>query len=96
MKNKYNLTSHKELKARFMKRSGFRHEFEKLKAESQIARQIIEARIKKKISQQELAKKMGTGQAVVSRLEGMNGKPSISLLERVAKALQIKINLTIG
>lgn len=69
--------------------------YDALEPEYQIACQMIEARIKKKMSQQELAKKMGTGQAVISRLEGMNGKPSISLLERVARALETPINLTI-
>ena len=78
-----------------MEDSAFRHEYEKLETEFQIARQIIGARIKQKISQQELADKVGTGQAVISRLEGMSGKPSISLLERVARALGIKIYLTI-
>ena len=83
-------------KADLMKDPEFRREYKKLEPEFQIARQMIGARLKQKMSQEELAKKMGTGQAVISRLESMNAKPSISLLERVAKALQIKFRLTIG
>ncbi len=79
-----------------MKDPEFRREYEKLETEFQVARQILDARLKKKISQEQLARKVGTGQAVISRLEGMNGKPSISLLERVAKALNTKINITIS
>jgi len=94
MKNK-NWITHKELKAELMKDPEFVKEYEKLETEFQIARQIIDARLKKNLSQEELAKKVGTGQAVISRLEGMNGKPSISLLERVARALGIKMNITI-
>ncbi|OIO08180.1 hypothetical protein AUJ27_01040 [Candidatus Falkowbacteria bacterium CG1_02_37_44] len=94
MKNK-KWISHEELKVKLMKDPEFIREYEKLETEFQIARQIIDARIKKKMSQEELAKKIGTGQAVISRLEGMNGKPSISLLERVARALKTKINITI-
>ena len=78
-----------------MKDPGYRREYEKLETEFQIASQLIEARLKKKMSQEELAKKVNTGQAVISRLDGMNGKPSISLLERVAKALDTKISITI-
>jgi len=63
--------------------------------EFQIARQIIGARIKNKMSQADLAKKAKTGQAVISRLEGMNAKPSISLLSRVAQALGTKIQITV-
>lgn len=100
MKSKTKWISHKELKAGLLKAGllkdpGFRHEYEKLETEFQIARQIIGARIKNRMSQEELAKKAGTGQAVISRLEGMNAKPSISLLARVARALNTKINITI-
>lgn len=92
-KNKW--VTHEELKVRLMKDSGFRSEYEKLEPEFQIARQIIGARMRKKWSQEYLAQRVGTGQAVISRLEGMNSKPSISLLERVAKALNTKITIAI-
>lgn len=95
MKGKIKWISHQELKADLLKNPEFRREYEKLEAEFQIARQIIGARIKRKMSQEELAKKVGTGQAVISRLEGMNAKPSISLLEKVARALNTKISITI-
>ena len=87
--------SAEELERKLMKNPEFVKEYEKLETEFQIARQIIDGRLKKNLSQEELAKKVGTGQAVISRLEGMNGKPSISLLERVARALGIKMNITI-
>lgn len=94
MKNK-KWTTHKELKAKLMKDSEFVKEYDKLETEFQIASQMIEARIKQNITQEELAKKVNTGQAVISRLEGATAKPSISLLERVARALNIKFNITI-
>jgi transcriptional regulator with XRE-family HTH domain len=56
---------------------------------------MIGARLKKKMTQEDLAKKVGTGQAVISRLEGMNASPSLSLLKRVASALDTKITITI-
>jgi ribosome-binding protein aMBF1 (putative translation factor) len=82
---------HKEM----MKDPKYRRAYAESEAEFQIASQMIEARIKQNISQEELAKKINTGQAVISRLEGMCSKPSISLLERVARALNIKFNITI-
>ncbi|KKW09910.1 MAG: hypothetical protein UY49_C0036G0012 [Microgenomates group bacterium GW2011_GWC1_49_7] len=84
-----------KLKADLMKDPEFRREYEKLQPEFEIASQMIGARIKKKMSQQELARRAGTGQAVISRLEGMNARPSISLLSRVAQALGTKIQITI-
>lgn len=96
MKKKPIAISFEELKADLMKNPKFRREYENLQPEYEIACQIIEARIKKKMSQAQLAYKMGTGQAVISRLEGMNAKPSISLLSRVARALHTKITVTIS
>jgi len=95
MNKKIKLISADKLHEDLMKSPKYRREYEKLETEFQIASQLIEARLKKKMSQEELAKKVNTGQAVISRLEGMNGKPSISLLERVAKALDTKISITI-
>ncbi|MDP3947943.1 MAG: helix-turn-helix transcriptional regulator [bacterium] len=87
--------SHEELHREWMKDPEHRREYEKLEPEFQIARQIIGARIKNKMTQEDLAEKAGTAQAVISRLENMTGKPSISLLQKVAHALNTKIKVTI-
>jgi len=95
MKNRPKAIPFEKLKADLMKDPEFRREYEKLEPEFQIARQIIAARTKKKMSQEEVAKRASTGQAVISRLEGMNAKPSLSLLTRVARALNTKIQITV-
>ncbi|MBI5620031.1 helix-turn-helix transcriptional regulator [Candidatus Gottesmanbacteria bacterium] len=96
MKPKKQWITHEELKADLMKDAKFRRAYEALEPEFQVASQMIEARIRKKMSQQELARRARTGQAVISRLEGMNARPSISLLARVAQALETKFQITIG
>lgn len=80
---------------KWMRNPKYRSEYEKLQVEFELASQILGARIKKKMSQEDLAKKVGTGQAVISRLEGMNASPSLSLLKRVASALETKFTITI-
>lgn len=85
--------THKELHDKWMKNSEYRLAYENLEPEFEIAKQIIEARIKRKISQEELAKRMGTGQAAVSRLEGANASPSLALIKRLANALNLKFEL---
>jgi len=47
-------------------------------------------------TQAELAERMGSTQAVVSRLESGAGEPSLSLLERVARATGEPLVLTLG
>lgn len=85
-----------ELKSELYKNKKFVAAYEVQAPEFQIAKQLIDARLKCKLTQAELAKKIDTGQAVISRLEGLDAKPSISLLERLAKALDIQFQLTIG
>lgn len=72
---------------------GARKAYEDLQPEFAIVRALIDARVNKKISQEELAKRMGTGQAVISRLENANASPSLSLIKRLADALGLKVEL---
>lgn len=85
--------SFEALHAKWMKDPGYRREYERLESEFEIAQQILDARIKRKITQEELAKRMGTGQAVISRLERANAKPSLSLIQRLAEALNLRFEL---
>lgn len=71
----------------------FRKEWEATEPEHNLARQIIEARLKQKLSQRDLAARVLTSQAIVSRIESGSANTSISLMKRFAKALGT--NLTI-
>lgn len=82
-----------ELRKELMSDPGVKKAYEDLQPEFAIVQTIIDARVKKKISQEELAKRMGTGQAVISRLENANAKPSLSLIKRLANALNLKVEL---
>lgn len=65
----------------------FRKLWEEGEADYQLGRQIIQARIDKKISQRELAKKANTTQAVISRIESMSVSPTLKMASRIAQAL---------
>lgn len=73
----------------------FKKEWEESEVEYQLACKLIEARLNKKLSQKELADKVGTSQAAISRIEGMGGNPSLSLLKRIAKALDGKLQISV-
>jgi len=74
-------------------------EFKKVWKESEpeylLARQLIKKRLEKKISQRDLARKVKTSQAVISRIETMNANPSLSLLKRIAKVLDADLQLAL-
>jgi len=88
-----NFHSYDKLRSKLMKNPGFQREYEKLEPEFRIASALIEARIRGKMTQAELAKKINTGQAVISRLENMNARPSLSLIQRIAEALGLRVDL---
>jgi DNA-binding transcriptional regulator YiaG len=64
-----------KVKAKWMKDAEFRREYEKLGPEFEIVDQLIRARRRSKLSQAEIAKRMGTTQSAVARLE--SGKVSL-------------------
>ena len=71
----------------------FKKAWEESEAEYQVSRALIAARIKRKISQQQLAKEANTTQAVISRLENMTANPSVGLLQKIAQALYLKVKI---
>lgn len=71
----------------------FRKEWEDSEVEYQLSRKLIEVRLKRNISQRDLAEKANTTQAVISRIEAMNSNPSIGLLKRLAEALGTKLKI---
>lgn len=73
----------------------FKKAWEESEPEYLLACKLIQTRLKKKISQRELAKKMGTSQAAIARVEGMNANPSLSFLKRLADALGSRLQISI-
>ncbi|MCX6784252.1 MAG: helix-turn-helix transcriptional regulator [candidate division WWE3 bacterium] len=54
---------------------------------------VLKARMEKGLTQTQLAKKMGTKQAVVSRLESGLANPSVKFLMRLADALDCRLTI---
>ncbi len=76
-----------------LKNPRFKKEYDKLEPEFALIEAIIDARIKRGITQKILAKRMGTKQSVISRLESGNANPSFSFLKRLARALETDIQI---
>ena len=73
----------------------FRKEYEALAPQYELARQIIAARLALGISQEELAKRVGTSQANISKLEHASLNPSLAMVERIAQGLGKKLSISI-
>ena len=90
MKNRKVYTFEDDLKER-LKNPKFRKIWEDEKLEREIGAMIIRLRIKLKISQRALAKKLKTSQAAVCRLEMAEANPSLKSLKRLAKVFGKKL-----
>ncbi len=75
-----------ELHRKWMKDPEYAREYDALEDEFALAAALIGARARADLTQQQLAKKMGTTQAVIARLESGRIMPSTRTLERLAKA----------
>lgn len=69
---------------------------EKSAVEYQVARALIKARIDRSLTQVALAKKLGTKQSVISRVENAKTVPSLSFLKKVAYILDMPLRLQFG
>jgi DNA-binding XRE family transcriptional regulator len=88
------LKDFKTIKTEWLKDSGVRREFEAQKEEFQIASEVIKARTKAKMTQAQLALKIGTKTPAISRLESPGyGKPSLTTLKKVAHALGYEVQV---
>jgi len=85
----------RQVKREMLRNPKVAREFEALEPEYQLARSILERRLAKGLSQRELAARAGTKQPVISRLESGSARPSLTLLQRVAKALDATVTVRI-
>lgn len=69
----------------------YRAEEARLAPFEQVARMVIGRRVKMGITQEQLADRMGTSSSVISRIESGQHVTSVTTLERLAAALQVKL-----
>lgn len=84
-----------DLKKELLKDPEFKKEYDALELEYSIIEQVLRKRIETGMSQKQLAQKSGTKQSAISRLESGNSNPSIAFLEKIAKALGGKLQVSI-
>lgn len=79
-----------------LKDPAFKKAWEESEPEYQLARQLIATRLSQKLSQRDLAKKVKTTQAIISRIETMQANPSLALIKRIAQTLDLKLDLRLS
>jgi ribosome-binding protein aMBF1 (putative translation factor) len=80
------MTDVRALHRKWMKKAGYRAAYEALAPEFELATELIGARVRARLTQAQLAKRMKTTQSAVARIESGRHWPSRKTLERYAKA----------
>ena len=80
------MTKLKDLKQRLMDDPEFREEYERADDEFKLIEALVRARAAASLTQSELARRLGTTQSAIARLEGGRVSPSFATLRRYAEA----------
>lgn len=82
-----------DLKKEILSDPKVKKEYDRLAPRYAVISALIAARIKKGITQKELAQKMGTKQSAIARLEGGNVNPSLNFLGKIASVMGYKLTV---
>jgi DNA-binding XRE family transcriptional regulator len=83
-----------DLHKRWMEEPKYRKAYAALETEFVLASAAMDVRNRAGLTQQALARKMGTTQPVVARLESGRGQPSMRTLDRLAKATGSRLRIS--
>lgn len=86
----------KQLKSELLQNKAVKKEYDRLAPRYLAISALISARIKKGITQKELAKKIGTKQSAIARFEAGNVNPSLGFLEKMAGVMGFRINISLS
>ena len=92
---KYEPVSFSDVKKEWLKNPKFKKAYDDIEPEYAIIRAILKKRIESNMSQKDLARKLGTKQSAISRLESGNYNPTLSFLKKLSTTLGGKLEIKI-
>lgn len=85
---------HDQFLVRAMKRKGFAATYAESADEYELVRELLAARARAGLTQEQVAESMGTTKSAVSRLEAVGRhSPSVSTLQKYAKAVGCEVEI---
>ena len=86
----------KDLEKELLSDAATKKEFDKLAPRYAVISQLIAARIKNKMTQQDVARKVGTKQSAIARLESGGVNPSLEFLQKIAQVMGYKLTVRLS
>lgn len=83
----------RQIKSVWMKSKAFKKSYDNLSIEFDLVKALIENRLRKGITQKQLAEKIGTKQSSIARFESGNYNPSWAFIQKLASAVDAKIKI---
>lgn len=80
-----------DVKKELLKDPRVAKEYKRLAPRYQIISDLIRIRLKKGLTQEALAKKIGTKQAAIARVESGNANPTLEFLEKMTSAMDAEV-----
>lgn len=84
-----------DFKRKLLKDKRIKASYDALEPEFVLIQNVIQKRLEKGLTQKDLAKKIGTKQSAVSRLESGRSNPSFAFLQKVAVALESQLRIAL-
>lgn len=85
---------HEAFLEKALKRKSFGHAYEALGAEYKLVRELLAARARAGLTQEQVAQSMGTTKSAVSRIEAVSKhSPSVTTLKRYAHAVGCEVEI---
>lgn len=90
------MKSYRSVKARLLRKKGVKRVYDEQGPEFMLIEKLIEKRIRKGLTQERLARRIGTKQSAISRLERGEYNPSLEFLRKVAAGLGVELKITVA
>jgi len=83
----------KQFEEEFVRDSDKKRAYDSLEVEFKIHNALVKARIEKKLTQKQLASKLGIAQSALARFESGRTNPTLSFLQKVTSGLGLKLTV---
>lgn len=87
------MKTHKQFVEDFLKDPDNKKTYESLNIEFAIYNALVKARIEKKLTQKQLAQKLGIAQSALARFESGRTNPTLAFLQKITNRLGLKLTI---
>jgi len=87
------MKTHKQFMEEFLSDPANKKAYDDLEVEFSIYNALVKARIEKKLTQKQLAQRLGVAQSALARFESGRSNPTLAFLQKITSGLGLKITI---